>query len=89
MRTFHLTLGTVEGLGVEYLIMQPRDCFTNNRVRDGELVVCLTPGPTFGFCPGGFLAYSHRGDLGGVAGFLSPKPAEEVTRNLNGHPSKY
>ncbi len=34
------------------------------------------------FVPGGSLAHSHRGDLGGVAGFLPPKPVEEVTRNM-------
>ncbi len=48
----------------------------------GCLFCFFTPGPTPGFCPGGSLAHSRRGDLGGVAGFLPPKPVEEVTRNL-------
>ncbi len=49
-----------------------------------KFILCLflTPGPTLGFCPGGSLAHSRRGDLEGVAGFLPPKPVEEVTRNL-------
>ncbi len=49
------------------------------------LLFCLFDSRTYctlGFCPGGSLAHSHRGDLGGVAGFLPPKPVEEVTRNL-------
>ncbi len=37
------------------------------------LLLCLTPRPTLRFCPGGSLAHSHRGDLGGVASWISPK----------------
>ena len=32
----------------------------------------LTPRPAFEFYPGGLLAHSYQGDLGGAAGFLLP-----------------